>query len=152
MTKLSIGLIGILLTGIAGQTWAAPVATPREVAEVTIAKWNEAFHRGRVDDIVSLYADNAMLLAPNGQVSKNPAEIRAFWQALIGRMGGEYQINIVDARTDKDGTIITKAVFSTRQTLTRTSQTLRYNYDGELFNVIKRQADGSWKTEVQRWN
>lgn len=152
MKNTALGLVGILLTGIAGQTWAAPVATPREVAEVTIAKWNEAFHRGRVDEIVNLYTDNAMLLAPNGQVSKNPAEIRAFWQALIDRKGGEYHFNIVDARNDKDDTIITKAVFSTRQTLARTSQTLRYNYDGELFNVIKRQKDGSWKTEVQRWN
>lgn len=150
MAKKNFGLIGIILIGMAGQTMAAE--TPREVAEATMAKWNEAFQHGRVEEIVALYTDDAMLLAPNGQVSKDPAEIRAFWQALIARKAGEYSFNVVEARNDKGDTIVSKAVLSTRQALAHTNQTVRYNYDRELFNVFKRQKDGSWKTEVQRWN
>lgn len=152
MAKLRMGLIGIIFTGMAGQALAANTDSPRQVAEATIAKWNEAFQHGRVEEIVALYTDNAMLLAPNGQVSKNPAEIRAFWQALLERRAGEYRFNVVDARNDKGDTIVTKAVLSNNQKLARTAQTMHYHYDGELFNVFKRQKDGSWKTEVQRWN
>lgn len=152
MAKLRMGLIGIIFTGMASQALAAAADSPRQVAEATMAKWNEAFQHGRVEEIVALYTDNAMLLAPNGQVSKNPAEIRAFWQALLERKAGEYRFNVVEARDDKGDTIVTKAVLSNKQTLARPTQTMRYNYDGELFNVFKRQKDGSWKTEVQRWN
>lgn len=152
MAKLSFRLIAIILAGAASQAMAASTDTPREVAEAAIAKWNDAFLHGRVEEIVALYTENAMLLAPNGQVSKSPAEIRAFWQALIARKAGEYSFNVVDARNDKSDTIVTKAVLSTRPMSARPSQALRYSYDGELFNVFKRQKDGSWKTEVQRWN
>lgn len=152
MAKLSLVLIAVILTGMAGQTMAATIDTPRQIAEANMAKWNDAFRQGRVDDIVALYTDNAMLLAPNGKVSKSPAEIRAFWQALIENKADEFHFNVVDARNDKGDTIVTKTVLSTKHPLAQQRQAMRFNYDGELLSVFKRQKDGSWKTEVQRWN
>jgi ketosteroid isomerase-like protein len=150
MAKLRyFGLIAIVLTSLASQ--GASAETPREVAEATINKWNEAFRQGRVDEIIALYTDNAMLLAPNGQVSKDPAEIRAFWQALIQRKAGEYSFNVVEARNDKGDTIVSRAILSSIPARA-SNQPASYHYDKELFNVFKRQKDGSWKTEVQRWN
>lgn len=152
MTKLSSSLISIILAGVTCQPLAATADTPRQVAEAAMAKWNDAVQHGRVEEIVALYTDNAMLLAPDGQVSKSPEEIRAFWQAMIARKAGEYRFNVVEARDDKGDTIVTKAVLFNRLIPANTMQTMRGNHADELFNVFKRQKDGSWKTEVQRWN
>lgn len=145
-------ILGLAIVALAEP---AVAETPREVAESAVAKWNEALQYGRVDDIVALYADNAMLLAPDGRVSHSAAEIRAFWRALMARdtKAGDYTLDVVDARSDKDGTIVAKTVLTQKQTLASSSRhTLRYTYDGPLYNVLKRQRDGSWRTSVQRWN
>jgi ketosteroid isomerase-like protein len=131
---------------------AAAIAGPREVAEATAAQWNEAFRTGRIEDILSLYADNAMLLQPSGQVSRTPKEIGEFWKGLIERKSGEYRIDVVDARSEKDGSLVTTLQFSRRQNLANSGRTVKYNYDGELQNVFKRQPDGTWKAQVQLWN
>jgi ketosteroid isomerase-like protein len=130
---------------------SAAIAGPREIAEASAAQWNEAFRSGRIEDILSLYADNAILLQPSGQVSRTPKEIRAFWEGLIERKGGEYRIHVVDARVEKDGSIVTSLRFSRQQHPTRSGRTMNYNYDGELLSVFKRQPDGTWKAQVQRW-
>lgn len=123
-----------------------------QVAEANIAQWNQAFANGRVDDIVSLYAADAMLVQPDGVVSKNTGQIRAFWQALIDNKGGIINIGIQDAKSEKDGTITTKTTLSDIRTLRNTQQVMKYDYDGVLYSVLKRQGDGSWKAIVQQWS
>lgn len=144
----------LLLTGLlsaASQSFALDNA--RQIAESNVAKWNEAFAKGKVDDILSLYAQDAMLVQPNGEVSRSAGEIRAFWQHLISQRAGVFEIDIVEAKGGKDGTIVTTAKLSDLKTLPdKTHQVLKYNYDGLLYSVLKRQSDGSWKAQVQQWS
>jgi uncharacterized protein (TIGR02246 family) len=145
----------MLLTVIFIAASAPALATAddaRQVAEANIAKWNAAFADGKVDDIVSLYAGNAMLVQPDGAVSKSPDQIRAFWQSLIANQGGVLSINIQDAKSDNNDTIITKATLSDLQRLQNTQHVMKYNYEGVLYSVLKRQSDGSWKAQVQQWS
>jgi len=152
MTRVRRIGFAILLSLSLAHSVAAAIAGPREIAEATAAQWNEAFRKGRIEDILSLYADNALLLQPSGQVSRTPKEIAEFWKGVIERKSSEYRINVVDARIEKDGSIVTTLQFSRQQNPANSGRTMKYNYDGELLNVFKRQPDGTWKAQVQRWN
>ena len=122
----------------------------RKIAESSAAQWNAAFAKGKVEDILSLYSDDAMLLQPNGSVSKGAGQIRDFWQKMIQQ--GEYAMDVIDVRGEQNGTIVATVRFSDVKTLASTQQSMKYSYDGVVYSVLKQQPDGSWKAEVQRWN
>lgn len=122
----------------------------RTIAANNAAEWNQAFADGKVDEIVSLYTTDAILVQPNGKVSRDPGEIRNFWRTLIDQ--GAFKIDIVDVKGEKDDTIVTTTTLSDMKTLQDSHQTLRYHYDGVLYSVLKRQSDGSWKAQVQQWS
>ena len=139
-------LAGLILPALAG------VEDARQVAEANVAQWNSAFANGRVDDIVALYAEGAMLVQPDGEVSKGTGPIRAFWQNLIGKNRGLLTVDIEEVRGEKEDTIITRTTLSDVKTLQNTQHVMKYNYDGVLYSVLKRQSDGSWKAQVQQWS
>jgi uncharacterized protein (TIGR02246 family) len=147
--KRSLGLLFALVT-TTETTLLQADDNIRQIAESRIAEWNAAFAQGKLDDVLSLYAENAMLLQPNGAVSKNANEIRAFWQTLIQK--GVYAMDIVNVRSDKDDTIVAMATLADVKTLQNPQrQIMKYNYNGVLYSVFKRQSDGSWKAQVQQW-
>ncbi len=138
---------------LAGSFQALAVADDAQrVAEANTAQWNAAFAKGKVEDIVSLYSSNAMLVQPDGAVSKNPEQIRAFWQNLIKKNAGVLSIDVQEAKGETDGTIITRATLSDVKTLQNTQHVMKYNFDGVVYSVLKRQNDGTWKAQVQRWS
>ncbi len=145
----SLGLLLALVT-TAGVGQALADDSPRQIAESSAAQWNAAFAKGKVEAIVSLYADNAMLLRPDGAVSRGAGEIRAFWQNVIQQ--GDYAMDIVDVSNDRDDTIVATAELSGVKTQGSQSQATKYRYEGVLYSVLKRQPDGSWKAKVQKWN
>ena len=148
--KRSLGLLLLLVT-TASSSWAESDAGARQIAERTAAQWNAAFARGGLEDILALYSDNAMLLQPNGAVSRGPGEIRDFWAKLIRQ--GDYAMDVIEASHEHAGTIVATVRFSDVKTLPNGGQeTMRYSYGGLIYSVLRQQADGSWKAEVQRWN
>lgn len=147
--RLSL-VLAFVATVMTASTWADEPSV-QQIAESRAAEWNAAFARGKVDDILSLYSENAILLQPNGSVSKNLREIREFWQVLIQK--GVYAMDIVTARCGDDNTIITTATLSDVKTLQNPGhEVMKYRYNGVLYSVFKRQADGSWKAKVQQWS
>lgn len=144
-------LVILLAAGLG--LWSAPGGAAddiRTIAATNAAEWNQAFAEGKVDEIVSLYTTDAILVQPNGKVSRDRGEIRNFWQMLIDQ--GAFKIDIVDVKGEKDDTIVTTTTLSDLKTLQDSHQTLRYHYDGVLYSVLKRQSDGSWKAQVQQWS
>jgi ketosteroid isomerase-like protein len=147
--RRSLGPILALVT-MAGPGASLASDDPRQIAETAAAQWNAAFAQGKVDDIVSLYADNAMLLQPNGAAIRSRGEIRAFWQTLI--QTGAYAMDVVGARGEPDGSIVATVRLSEVKTLPYPQRmVMKYHYGGVLYSVLKRQPDGSWKAQVQRW-
>jgi ketosteroid isomerase-like protein len=143
----SLGLLFALVTSGSGLAHAADPA--RQIAETSAAQWNAAFAQGKVDAIVSLYTDNALLLRPDGAVARGVGEIRAFWQNVIQQ--GDYAMNIVDASSE-DGTIVATAELSGVKVEANHQPASKYRYGGVLYSVLQRQPDGSWKAKVQKWN
>ncbi len=150
MKKRRLYPIALVLAG-SFQAFAGEDDVQR-VAEANTAQWNAAFAKGRVEDIVSLYSPSAMLVQPDGAVSKNSEQIRAFWRNLIEKNSGLLTINVQEAKSGKDDTIITRAVLSDVKSLQNTQHVIKYNYEGVLYSVLKRQSDGSWKAQVQQWS
>lgn len=144
----SLGLLLALVTTTGAGLARADDA--RQIAESSAAQWNAAFAKGKVDAIVSLYADNAMLLRPDGAVSRGAGEIRAFWQNVIQQ--GDYAMDIVSVSNDQKDTIVATAELSGVQTLGGQTQAIKHRYGGVLYSVLKRQPDGTWKAKVQKWN
>lgn len=143
-------VLAFVTAGMAVFSWAAE-PSPQQIAESRAAEWNAAFARGKVDDILSLYTDNAILLQPNGAVSRSMPEIREFWRLLIEK--GVYAMDIVTVRSGDDDTIITTATLSDIKSLQNSGrQIMKYRYNGVLYSVFKRQPDGSWKAKAQEWS
>jgi uncharacterized protein (TIGR02246 family) len=121
------------------------------VAENAAGLWNKALKAGSIDDILALYADNAMIIQPDGSFSKERNEIRAFWQNIMDKKSGVMAIDVIEARDDRDGTIVTTAHLSDSKAMSASPDMMKYSYDGVVYSVLKRQADGSWKAQVQQW-
>ena len=147
--KRTLGLLLTIVTTI-DVVKADSVVDTRKIVEKSTAEWNLAFSAGRLDDVMSFYAPDAMMLEPNGTVAKGTKEIRDFWQTMIRQ--GDYAMDVIDVRCESNGTIVTTSRFSDIKTLQSTApQRIRYLFGGVIYSVFKQQPDGSWKAEVQRW-
>ncbi|HWP00482.1 MAG TPA: SgcJ/EcaC family oxidoreductase [Methylococcus sp.] len=140
----------VLLATILWSVTAGAADDFRAIAASNAAQWNQAFAAGKVDEIVSLYAQDAILVQPDGKISRQRNEIRNFWQTLIDQ--GAFQIDVIDVKSEKDDTIVTTTTLSDIKTLQDSRHPLRYHYDGVLYSVLKRQSDGTWKATVQHWS
>ncbi len=143
-------LLSLLLFGLSVSNASSATEDLAKIAEANVAEWNKAFSTGKIEEILSLYEDNAMLVKPDGSVSKGPSEIKAFWQALLDRKSGVYAIEIRKVKGEKEDMIVTTATLSTSKTLQNPQQVMKYHYDGVLYSVLKRQANGAWKARVQQ--
>jgi uncharacterized protein (TIGR02246 family) len=140
----------LLLATALGNAAVGATDDVRAIAASNAAQWNQAFAEGKVDEIVSLYAQDAILVQPDGKISRQRDEIRNFWQTLIDQ--GAFQIDVIDVKSEKDDTIVTTTTLSDIKTLQDSRHPLRYHYDGVLYSVLKRQSDGTWKATAQRWS
>lgn len=129
-----------------------PEEAGRPIAEADIGRWNSAIAKGSLDGVVSLFTADAMLLQPNGKVTRDQGQIRAFWKSLLETRQGVSRFALVKARRENDDTVVTRAVLSDSKTLGKPDDVISYHYQGVVNNVLKRQADGGWKVQVQRWN
>lgn len=150
MRKTKALVLSLLLAGALPSAGRADDA--RQTADASVAQWNAALAKGKVEDIVSLYADGAMLVRPNGTVSKSADEIRNFWRNLFDKKGGTLALDIVEVSSDREDTVVAKTTLTDIKTLRDTSQAMKYSYEGVLYSVFKRQGDGTWKAQVQRWS
>lgn len=154
--KLSI----ILLAFCAGwlfpvqQAVAAGEATPAVAeAEADVARWNNAVAQGNLNSILSLFTQDAMLIEPAGQVAHNNGQIRDFWKSLLETPQGMSQFRLVKARRENSDTVVTRMeLIAGKPVGVPVGNHISYHYQGLVNHVLKQQADGSWKVQVQRWN
>jgi ketosteroid isomerase-like protein len=127
---------------------ALPPAYAEEAREPAslVAPWNAALESGKLDELLKLYAKDALVLLPNGQAVKEPKAILEFWRHLLATHSGRYALDVDKVIYAKDDTVVSTLRWSNR------TGDLKYSYDGVIYSVFKRQPDGSWKAQVQRWN
>jgi len=135
----------MILTLVGLSAAATAQDAPRSVNEA-VSKWNQVLQQGNLDALMHLYAKDAMVLLPNGEVVKDKAAIRRFWRHLLAKKGGRYEMDLDDVLYSKDDTVVSTLRW------TNLDGELKYTYDGVIYNVFKKQPDGTWKAQVQRWN
>lgn len=131
---------------------AEPQTTGLRIAKEEVAEWNRAVAHNSIDEILSLYARDALLMQPNGVAVRGSDGIRQFWEVLLNQPSGTYRFSLDDVRVEPDGTIISRILVNDIKYLGVPERTMKYRYEGVLYHVLKRQADGNWKAEVQRWS
>lgn len=139
-------LLLILAFSIGVSPLALAGDTPEQAVFAAVAQWNTVLRSGNLDELLRLYAKDAVVLLPNGETARDPAAIRGFWHRLLARHAGRYALDLDKVIYAKDDTVISTLRWS------NVNGDLKYSYDGVIYNLFKRQPDGSWKAQVQRWN
>lgn len=149
LTALCAGLLFPVRQSVAAGETLSPVAE----ATADVARWNSAVAQGNLNGILSLFTQDAMVIEPAGQVAHNSGEIRDFWKSMLDAPQGMSQFRLVKARRESEDTVVTRMEVIADKPLGKpTGSHLSYHYQGLVNHVLKQQADGSWKVQVQRWN
>jgi ketosteroid isomerase-like protein len=151
-TILLIGFcIALLTLALACQqtlpdTRAADESALRELD----TQWSTAAGAKDVDKTVSYYADDVMVLPPNGPMVTNKPAIRELWQSLLTAPGfsGGWQANKIEVARSGDLAYLSGTWEFTMNDTDGNPATDR----GKFVEVFKKQTNGEWKCVSDIWN
>jgi uncharacterized protein (TIGR02246 family) len=109
-----------------------------------------AANAGNVDAVVAVYADDAVLLPPNAPAQRGRNAIRTFWGGLLKAYTLKFEVgsDTVEGRGD-----LAYNVGHYRFTAVPKDKANPGMADeGKFVEILKKQADGSWKYAVDMFN
>lgn len=142
LTKSCLALL-LALFSISG---FADVESPELGVKANNSLWEKAVN-GKESDLSQLYTDDAVILPPSLEIIETPVDINNYWFKQISPAIDDFQLESVSIRA-KGNTAYQSAVW----VATLVSNGERKQIDGEMTNVMVKQADGSWKIVMQSWN
>jgi ketosteroid isomerase-like protein len=112
------------------------------------AAWAKAASARNLDDLVSLYADDAIVMPPNVAMATDKASQRTAWAKILVP-GSDISFSVGKTEASKAGDLVYDVgVYS----LIKKTGKVQTTDGGKYLTVWKKQADGSWKMEAQSWN
>src|SRR5262245_31933808 len=82
---LLVGCLGVTLLAAAGHSQTGPDAQSKEEIAKLFSKWNEALQTGKAEEVVKLYAPDAVLLPTvSNKVRHNHAEMKDYFRRFLG--------------------------------------------------------------------
>ena len=142
----------ILLTSCQQQAPAAP--DTRAADEAALQQWDENWAKAAsakdVDKTVSFYADGAMVQPPNGPLLTAKADIRKAWAEMLGAPGfsGGWKATKVEIAKSGDLAYLT----GNWEFKWNDANGKPTGDKGKFVEIVKKQADGSWKCVNDIWN
>ncbi len=127
-----------------------PAAIEKQIRSLD-ADWSHAANLGDVEACISYYADDAVLLEPNGPIASGKEAFRKSWTALVtgpqyvGLAFGSTKVNVAQAG-DVAWDVGTYALTTKDKDGKATTE------NGKYVEVWQKQVDGSWKVEVDSYN
>ena len=109
----------------------------------------KAFNEGDAAGIAKHFADKCFLMAPGGQTKTDPAQVKAYYQAIFDKYTTGLESGYEDVKVDGDlayGRGFAKVRLKDKITGEETESTAKY------LNILERQPDGNWKTTHDIWN
>ena len=153
MTAATLRSSGLSSAGFGGDSFSAARADSlQSIAENNVHQWNTALEQRDLDQIMTLYTDNAIVLQPDGHVSTTRDAIRSFWRSVLDGANGEYYFDVDAIQKTASKIVLAAKWFNRNQLSAFPPDSVHRGYDGKMTNVLVRQYDGTWKAEVQRWN
>ncbi len=138
----------MFLISILSLSSAFAASSPAASLEEMSAIWMSSFDNGNTESLKSLYTENAIAFPPSSEILQGPNAISAYLESLRKVGFGEYFISNVDTQIEGD-TAYTTALWETTRVDANGNEIV---LDGNITNVLERQADGSWKIKLQSWN
>jgi len=120
-----------------------------EVIKKISSERAKAFNEGDAAGIARHFADKCFLMAPSGQTKTDPAQVKAYYQAIFDKYSTGLESGYEDVKVDGDlayGRGFAKVRLKDKVTGEETASTAKY------LNILERQSDGSWKTTHDIWN
>ncbi|MFQ5660134.1 MAG: YybH family protein [Gammaproteobacteria bacterium] len=110
--------------------------------------WGATFDAGQMPALLNMYTGNAVIIPPSSEILADPAAIQSYWGKLKSIGMSDYRIDTIDIRIDGD---VAYQLALWQASLTAGDGKV-IHLDGNMTNVLQRQADGSWKIQLQSWN
>jgi ketosteroid isomerase-like protein len=116
----------------------------RKVLEDFDAAYNEAFNRGDAAGCAAFFAEDVILLAPDQPMIRGKRAFEELYQSRMDKTsGGTHSNKLVEYGVEGD---LAYQVGTFAITGTNSSE------QGKFVNILRRQADGTWKVTVSIFN
>jgi uncharacterized protein (TIGR02246 family) len=145
----SIAALAIALAGCSRTPASAPETHDAEVKAITDleAAWDKAAGAKDIDKTVSYYADDAVLIAPGESPAQGKPAIDAMFHEMAKDPAFSLRFQTTKADVAKSGDVAyTWGAYQFTATDPDTHK--RFDDHGSYATVYRKQADGSWKAEV----
>jgi ketosteroid isomerase-like protein len=113
------------------------------------SEWAKDLHAKQLDQLVALYASDAVFLKPSGErVTGRPA-IRDLCKKVMSTFTSD--ITFQSLASDHSGELAYDSG-EYRESLIKLSDETKANVEGNYVMIFKRQSDGSWLIAEQMWS
>jgi uncharacterized protein (TIGR02246 family) len=131
----------LLLLAACGRVPAPPGGDEQAVRDV-VARYEAASNEGDAVALAALYADDALLLPPDGDIVAGRDAILAFWQDGI-ESGIAFEV-VESSASDGSGYVVGRFLMEANATAPADS--------GKYVLCLRRQRDGAWRVVADMWN
>ena len=139
---LLIALVAPPLPAQSGQSTAAD-----EIARLR-SEWAKNLLAKKLDQIVALYAPDAVFLQPSGDRVTGRAAIRDLCKNIMATFTSDISLHSI--ATEHSGDLAYDSG-DYRETLVKVSDGIQIEVQGNYLMVFKRQSDGTWLIAEQMW-
>jgi ketosteroid isomerase-like protein len=109
-----------------------------------------AANAGNLDGVVAIYADDASLLPPNHPPVKGRDAIREYWGGLLGAYNVKFELS--SETIEGRGDLAYNVGGYHLDAKPKAKGPPPIDEEGKFVEVLKRQADGSWKYAVDMYS
>ena len=141
----SLLLSSLLLAGSAGAT---SVPDDSEAILKVSDHLAQQFESGDARNMAPYYTSDAVVLPPSSEILSTSGDITNYWQYLIEVGVTEYDVYPVELRIEGNRAYQTALWQAVRTTMNGE----RIEMEGNISNILEKQADGNWKIRLQSWN
>lgn len=131
-----------------GMTGTVMADNANEIVAKANQQWNAALNGGKLDSLVSLYAEHATVSPGNGVVLTGHEEIQNLFGSFITNGVHNHQIDTVQVVAS--GEQITQIGYWKAEGVDAEQQAIEFG--GVLVTVLQQNADGEWQLQSHVWN
>ena len=149
-TTLLLALITSILLTVSCGSGAVDTREAEAAIRALDEQWSAAAAKNDVDATVSFYAPDAVLLAANAPIVKDPKGIRDIWGGLLGP-NTALSWKVTKVEVAKSGDL--GYLYGTYELTLKDIAGGQPTYEtGKLVEIWRKQPDGKWKCIVDTYN
>jgi uncharacterized protein (TIGR02246 family) len=114
------------------------------------AQWSAAAGAKDLDQTVSFYSDDAIVMAPNASAANTKETIRSAWKEMLTTPGAAISWKTTKVEVAKSGDLA--CLSGTYEVTMNDPSGKPANDHGKYVEVWEKQADGKWKCGTDIWN